>query len=185
MSSFNVWKDIYNRLRNAKLLLGSDNIVPMITKARGVTTDEASLLVRKSISISTTETILVSLKNQSANRTIVLSTLTLHDLGNKSMDIAIYKNGITGATFNQWCINKIGHIATDGTLNLTSNTVSGITKIEEQVDSNILAKDEKERINLHDGDIQIEASPNDIITITATAIGGATTATINLRWRTL
>lgn len=113
-----------------------------------------------------TETILVSIKNI-GTYTVRVGTLSFSTDGNKAVKIRIYRNALTNGTFVLHPNCKCGAISTNGTLNYTMDTSTGISIRLEQHWGTVLAKVDTLRLNILDNDIPIILNPNDIITITA------------------
>lgn len=168
--------DTYLALVKSGQLLGSKKSLPLFTQSSSVVpVDNASLIdIGTKTIASNTETILLTIKNKETfngktNTTIVsVSTLTLNSDGNKRVVIKLYKNGVTGGTYSDWnTSDSLLELSTDNNLALTTTTVAGITKINEQVGGTLLAKQEKERINFIDTDVCFCMQPGEILTITA------------------
>lgn len=161
-------------------------------RATGTGADKTPLISRAGVSVpSSTETVLLSIRNKTTfagkPNTVRLryGTVTLVADGNKSVDIKVYKNGVSRAvgTWGDFDTNlSVSEINTDSPLSLTSvNPIPTVTKINEQIGSTALSKQGSVRINLFESDIVIDANPDDIITITAESTN-ATVIDVQLRW---
>jgi len=144
-------------------------------RGKGTGSDKAPLIERDGVTIpSNTETVLLSIRNRDIFQGKPNSirsrygTLTLVTDGNKSVKFKVYLNGVTGGTWDFYDEPlSVTEVSTTTSLNLTSTTVGGILKINEQVGSTALGKADSVRLNLFDSDVVIAAYPNDTITITA------------------
>lgn len=144
-------------------------------RAKGTGSDKTPLIQRDEVLIPAgVETVLLSVRNRETFQgkrnsiRVRYGTLTLVTDGNKSVRFKVYINGVTGGTWGFYDEElSVTEVSTTTTLSLTSTTIDGVTKINEQIGSTALAKSDRTRINLFDSDIVISALPTDTITITA------------------
>ncbi len=173
-------EDTYKILKKKLILLGSGNTTPLYTTGAGVGAKDAFLLDHLVDITASTETTLITLKNTSTSKTLNLSTLTLLTEGNKPVEIKVYTNNINTATFEAWGDGSDAEIATNTVLTLTSSIIAGVTKVDNQVGSTLLAKEDKLRLNF-DGDVYFSIKENETITITATS-SNTSAVNIQIRW---
>ena len=169
----------YKYLVNNSIMLGSSMIKPLYTKHTAQSLTDAYLInVSKTVS---TEAIVFTVKNDDTYKTIKFKTLTFATDGNKSVKFALYKNGVTGGTFASWGGDSIATFGTTSTLAVTTTTVDGITKVEERVGGTILSKIDSLRIDLSDGDVEIDVKPGETLTFTAKS-ASSNEITVLARW---
>lgn len=157
----------YNYLKNNNILLGSNDLNPLITSEKTVNAKDAYFL-DNSVNISAnTETVLLSIKNPSANKRIITKTLEFTSEGNKSVLIRLYINNILTGTFESWDNDGVAEISTNATISKTTSIIAGVTKIDEKIGGTTLAKEDEERFNLISGDISLILQPDDVLTFTA------------------
>ena len=168
-------KSTYKSLVQEGTIIGSYKDNPIFTKSStSITSDNAALINISETLVAGTEKTLLTVRNRATFnsnpniRSISMATLTLSTSGNKAVIFTIYKNASTGGTFADWnTLNSRVEVNTTATKSITTSTIAGITKIDEEVGNTIVAKEATERINLLEGDITITLKANETFTITA------------------
>lgn len=169
----------YKYLVNQAIMLGSSIDNPLITKNASQSLDNAYIMnISKTV---LTEAIIFTIKNTDEYKKIKFKTFTFATDGNKSVEFKLYLNGSTGGTFESWSGDSVAEVSTTATLSLTTSTIGGITKIDEQIGGTILAKIANDRIDLSGGDVEISLNQNETLTVTAQSTNSNETKTL-VRW---